>query len=79
MPRVYNIDRPVDDEFVQYFVRNGESVVTLCAEAVDDLCTPAGGRQILVEGAAILRGSSVWQISERYADVLEALVLVCES
>lgn len=75
IPRCLNIDRPVDDEFVQHFVRNGESSVKLSAEGVDDICSPSGARQILLEGAHLLRTSShyIWPVSNGYATRLEML------
>lgn len=75
IPRCLNIDRPVDDEFVQYFVRNGENSVKMSAEGVDDICSPRGARQILLEGAHLLRTSShyIWPVSNGYATRLEML------
>lgn len=75
IPRQLNIDRPIDDEFVQHFVRNGETKVTLAAEAVTNLCSQDGARQILVEGVHLLRTSSyyVWPLSKGYTARLEML------
>ncbi|KAK4556244.1 hypothetical protein LTR86_006941 [Recurvomyces mirabilis] len=76
MPQRYDIDRPVDDELVQHFVRKGQASVILKAEGVEDLCTAAGARQILLEAVTILRASnSIWPLSENYALTLEAQAL----
>lgn len=71
MPANYHIDRPVDDELVQHFVRYGEASTKLCAEGIDDLCSAGGARAILLEAAALLEtGNVVWPLARKYAVVL---------
>lgn len=75
MPTHCYIDRPIDDELVQYFVRNGETKITPCVEAIDNLCSAAGARQILREAAALLEAETlVWPMARKYAMALEAMV-----
>lgn len=75
MPAHFYIDRPVDDELVQYFVRNGEGSIRLCAEAVDNLCSVEGAKQMLVEAGALLdSGNVVWPIARKYAMVLRGVL-----
>lgn len=73
-PMVVNIDRPLDDEFVQMFVRRGEGSVTLRTHNVRDLCTRAGARDILHRAARMLRQSTSTPLAARhYADALTSL------
>lgn len=73
MPRLLQLDRPVDDEFVQYFIRFGGNV-QLFLEGVDDLCSQQGPAQILQEASSILiEQPTFWTISESYAAQLDAI------
>lgn len=73
MPRFIQLDRPVDDELVQYFIRSGDSMC-LCLEGVDDLCSVNGPSQVLLEAASALSdGSRAWTLSETYAALLHDL------
>lgn len=69
MPQQLQLDRPMDDEMVQYFIRHGS--LRLYLEGVPDLCEVQGPLQILTEGATILEQSAgTWTIAERYAQNL---------
>lgn len=74
MPSQMQLDRPVDDELVQHFIRHGD--LKLYLEGVPDLCSTEGPLQALQEGVAILKGStSVWSITERYIHCLEEAIV----
>ena len=69
MPSQMQLDRPVDDELVQYFIRSGDMRLSL--EGVHDLCSARGPSQVLREAITILNESgNVWTITERYAKCL---------
>ncbi|CAJ0538724.1 Ff.00g066960.m01.CDS01 [Fusarium sp. VM40] len=53
MPSTMQLDRPMDDELVQYFIRFGESL-RLPLEGVDDLCSTEGPLRILHEVSNLL-------------------------
>lgn len=73
MPRLLQLDRPLDDEFVQYFIRFGRNT-QLFLEGVDDLCSQEGATQILQEASRILiEQPTFWTISEGYAAQLDAI------
>ncbi|CAH0055209.1 unnamed protein product [Clonostachys solani] len=76
MPSTIQIDRPVDDELVQHFIRSGDHM-RISMEGVDDLYSKQGPLQILREAVGVLlEHSSVWTISESYATYLDAIA--CE-
>ncbi|KAH6974520.1 hypothetical protein BKA56DRAFT_675945 [Ilyonectria sp. MPI-CAGE-AT-0026] len=73
MPRLMQLDRPMDDELVQHFIRSGDGM-RLYLEGVDDLCSEEGPWQVLQEGVAILQEEPrTWTIAESYASTLAAL------
>ncbi|KAF5647807.1 transcription factor ZMS1 [Fusarium tjaetaba] len=73
MPRTMQLDRPMDDELVQYFIRSGEDL-RLPLEGVDDLCATKGPLQILQEVSSLLMEQhKPWGISETYARFLQDL------
>lgn len=73
MPSTMQLDRPMDDELVQYFIRFGESL-RLPLEGVDDLCSTEGPLEILHEVANLLMEQhKPWGISETYARFLRDL------
>lgn len=72
MPKYMQLDRPMDDEIVQHFIRSGD--LRLVLEGVDDLYTEAGSSQILSDAVLILsEASSDWPISKTYALQLQNL------
>lgn len=67
------IDRPTDDELVQQFVRQGD---TMCANitGVGDLFGPKGPRKVLAEGQKLLLGLGSWRgITNYWIGVLSRL------
>ncbi|RKL08604.1 hypothetical protein BFJ68_g9398 [Fusarium oxysporum] len=73
MPSTMQLDRPMDDELVQYFIRFGEGL-RLPLEGVDDLCTAEGPLQILQEVSSLLMEQhKPWGISDAYARFLQDL------
>ncbi|KAF5965931.1 transcription factor ZMS1 [Fusarium bulbicola] len=73
MPSAMQLDRPMDDELVQYFIRSGEDL-RLPLEGVDDLCATEGPLQILEEVSSLLMEQhKPWGISETYARFLQGL------
>ncbi|EXA54693.1 hypothetical protein FOVG_02103 [Fusarium oxysporum f. sp. pisi HDV247] len=73
MPRTMQLDRPMDDELVQYFIRFGEDL-RLPLEGVDELCTAEGPLQILQEVSSLLMEQhKPWGISDTYARFLQDL------
>ncbi|KAF5598563.1 transcription factor ZMS1 [Fusarium pseudocircinatum] len=73
MPSAMQLDRPMDDELVQYFIRSGEDL-RLPLEGVDDLCTAEGPLQVLQEVSSLLmEPHKPWSISETYARFLRDL------
>ncbi|CAH0052001.1 unnamed protein product [Clonostachys solani] len=76
MPRMIQVDRPLDDELVQHFIRSGEGM-RVHLEGIDDLCSLEGSLQILHEGAVILlQGPKVWSLAGAYASVLKSLAVI---
>jgi hypothetical protein len=73
MPNQMQLDRPMDDELVQYFIQFGGEM-RLYLEGVEDLCSDQGPSEILQEAVAILRERpTIWTISESYATYLDAI------
>ncbi|KAG4271230.1 hypothetical protein FPRO04_11153 [Fusarium proliferatum] len=73
MPSAMQLDRPMDDELVQYFIRFGEDL-RLPLEGVDDLCATEGPLQMLQEASSLLMEQhKPWGISETYARFLQDL------
>ncbi|KAK1516830.1 uncharacterized protein CCOS01_12379 [Colletotrichum costaricense] len=73
MPRMLQLDRPLDDEFVQYFIRYGGNT-QLFLEGVDDLCSEEGPAEILQEASRILIEQPMfWTISAGYAAQLDVI------
>lgn len=72
-PTFVHLDRPCDDEIVQLFVREGQTMrgnVT----GVGDICSPQGPSRVLKEGIRILSGlCSTWGITHEYIDILSRL------
>ncbi|GAM34361.1 hypothetical protein TCE0_015r01894 [Talaromyces pinophilus] len=72
-PTFVHLDRPCDDEIVQLFVREGQTMrgnVT----GVGDICSPQGPSKVLKEGVRILSGLvSTWGITHEYIDILSRL------
>lgn len=76
MPRMIQVDRPIDDELVQHFIRSGEGM-RVHLEGIDDLCCQEGSLQILHEGATILlQQPEIWSLAEAYGSVLKSLAMV---
>ena len=74
MPNFMQLDRPMDDELVQHFIRAGEGM-TLYLEGVEDLCSEQGSEQVLKEAILILNESKdIWSISENYTMCLHGVV-----
>ncbi|KAF4334823.1 transcription factor ZMS1 [Fusarium beomiforme] len=73
MPSAMQLDRPVDDEIVQYFIRSGEKL-KLALEGIDDLCSANGPMQILIEVTNLLtEEQKPWSVSWTYAQFLSNL------
>ena len=70
-----HLDRPCDDEMVQYFVRAGKPTrITAYITGVGDICAVDAPIKILQEGQKILgRVSSAWGRTSDYVEMLEAL------
>lgn len=72
-PTLIILDRPVDDELVQHFIRAGNKM-TIILESVPDLCTHEGYKQILGAAASLLEAlSSTWVVANSYSTSLRAL------
>ena len=78
MPSQIQLDRPIDDELVQHFIRSGpEDGMILLLEGVDDLCSVDGNgpERVLREGILILDGlDEVWSIAEVYRMGLQGVL-----
>ncbi|KAE8556039.1 hypothetical protein EYB25_000738 [Talaromyces marneffei] len=72
-PTFVHLDRPCDDEIVQLFVREGQTMrgnVT----GVGDICSPQGPSRVLKEGIRILSSlASTWGVTHEYIDILSRL------
>jgi hypothetical protein len=70
-PEFIHLDRPCDDEMIQHFVRNGESMSGFMT-GVGNICeTP---QKVLLEGAKLLRTRlACWGVSREYYDILTKL------
>jgi hypothetical protein len=78
MPNIIQLDRPVDDELVQHFIRSGDEMRPYM-EGVHDLRSPEGPSQVLREAIGILLEQPVvWTVSESYAEHLESMLLWTE-
>jgi hypothetical protein len=74
MPNSMQLDRPIDDELVQHFIRAGEGI-KLYLEGVEDLCSDQGSEQVLREAILILNElKDVWSISESYTLCLQGVI-----
>lgn len=74
MPNFMQLDRPMDDELVQHFIRAGEGI-TLYLEGVHNLCSDQGTVQVLREAILILSESKdIWSISENYIACLHGVL-----
>lgn len=70
-PEFIHLDRPCDDEIIQHFVRNGQSMAGYMTN-VGNVCeTP---QKVLLEGAKLLRTRlACWGVSREYYDILTKL------
>ncbi|KIW15388.1 hypothetical protein PV08_05434 [Exophiala spinifera] len=70
-PEFIHLDRPCDDEIIQHFVRNGQSMAGYMTN-VGNICeTP---QKVLLEGAKLLRTRlACWGVSREYYDILMKL------
>lgn len=67
------LDRPVDDELVQQFVREGDQMHANI-KGVGDLFGPEGAQRVLGQGRALLGTLSAWpETSARWIDLLTKL------
>ena len=71
------LDRPCDDELVQLFVRDGQSIKPTMTGA-GDISEPNGPEKVLRAGCEILSGLTAWGISNKYRAVLGRLVALSE-
>lgn len=70
-PSFIHLDRPCDDEMVQYFVRNGDNMAGYISN-VGDICKAP--HRVLIEGSKLLRTKlSCWGVSREYYDILVRL------
>ncbi|KAJ5107044.1 hypothetical protein N7456_003719 [Penicillium angulare] len=71
-PSFIHLDRPCDDELVQLFVREGNSMrgnVT----GVGDICAPDGPERVLRIGCETLSNLAAWGNSKRFIAILSRL------
>lgn len=74
MPRQMQMDRPVDDELVQHFIRFGQDM-TVSLEGISDICSETGATLVLKEGVVILDSlAGAWPIAANYKHALEAFL-----
>ncbi|KAF2852946.1 hypothetical protein T440DRAFT_506307 [Plenodomus tracheiphilus IPT5] len=75
MPKFIHLDRPNDDEMVQYFVLSGTpSTMRANITGVGDMYAPKGPTKILKEGRKILSSvSTAWGRTKEYVAMLESL------
>lgn len=75
MPKVLQLDRPIDDELVQYFIRSDTKLV-LSLEGVSDLYSTQGHDQVLREGISLLDDSAAcWPAARNYSVFLSRLIV----
>lgn len=69
-PEAIIIDRPLDDQLAQHFIRSGDAMTVVLAH-VGSLCAPEGPSRVLLEGAKLLnRRERHWGIHTLYHDLL---------
>ncbi|KAI9928264.1 hypothetical protein MW887_002297 [Aspergillus wentii] len=71
-PTFIHLDRPCDDELVQLFVREGQTMVGNLTGA-GDICAPQGPERVLRVGCEILEILSSWSISKKFIVILTRL------
>ncbi|OKL56172.1 hypothetical protein UA08_08491 [Talaromyces atroroseus] len=72
-PTFIHLDRPCDDEIVQLFVREGQTM-SGNVTGVGDICSLHGPSRILKEGIRILSSlASTWGGTHEYIDILSRL------
>lgn len=69
---IIHLDRPCDDEFVQRFVRDGQTIKAGLT-GVGDLCASPGPERVLQVGCEILSGLTSWGISGEFVVILTKL------
>lgn len=73
MPQSMTLDRPMDDELVQYFINHGR-VLALPMEGISNILSPQGPSHIVRSGIEILNLSVlVCPSTSRYKNILENL------
>ena len=75
-PNAIQIDRPMDDEIVQLFVRSGDTM-QVNMNGIGNLYDVGSAGKILREGARLLRlKCSRWEIAVAYHEVLDVLAKI---
>jgi hypothetical protein len=69
------LDRPMDDELVQQFVRSGDKM-NAHMNGVGDLYGARGAEKVLVEGKKILKSLGGWNCRERWIRVMDRLAKI---
>ena len=72
MPAFVRLDRPCDDELVQWYIRHGNPQrMTAHITNVGNICSSDGPYKMLLEGAKILKQlGKTWGIADDYAKML---------
>jgi hypothetical protein len=71
-----HVDRPMDDELVQLFVRNG-SRMQATMTGVGHLCSAKGPERVLGEGSKIIATLANWGCSREYYRLLGEMAQIC--
>lgn len=75
---IMQLDRVIDDEFIQEFIRSGEGV-RLCIERVDNPCSGRCFENTPGRCRCVVRMTLVWTISEIHAVLLQAIIVLGSS
>jgi hypothetical protein len=75
-PTSMHLDRPVDDELVQLFVKRGASMKANIT-GVGNLCSVRGPVRVLIEGRNVSAGLKTWGESRRAIRTLSKLFEIC--
>ena len=75
-PTSVQLDRPVDDELVQLYVKRG-ATMRANITGVGNLCSAKGPGRVLLEGRNLLAGLKRWGCNRKAIRTLSALAEVC--
>lgn len=76
MPSSVRLDRPVDDELVQIFIKRGRCM-SATITGVGNITATKGPSRMLREGCKLLNTLDEWPIRRKYLHILTRLAAVC--